>query len=85
MPAYFPAPHRAFAYSIRAGIERFDEVLVFDRWGNNLADWKNIPEVKWDGAFRSQALQPAVFVYYIRFTDENGERVEKKGDVTIVR
>jgi gliding motility-associated-like protein len=60
-------------------------VLVFDRWGNQLADWKDVPNVAWDGTFRGQPLNPAVFAYYIRFVDQNGEKVEKKGDVTIVR
>ncbi len=68
-----------------AGVGHFDEVLVFDRWGNQVADWKGVPTVHWDGTFRGKALNPAVFAYFIRFTDANGEQVEKKGDVTIVR
>ncbi len=67
------------------GIERFEEVLIFDRWGNQLADWKDVPNVAWDGTFRGKALNPAVFAYYIRFFDSSGERVEKIGDVTLVR
>jgi gliding motility-associated-like protein len=64
-------------------------VLIFDRWGNEVYklespaavnDWRG-----WDGTFRGEDMNPAVFVYYLELDLANGERVIRKGDVTIVR
>jgi hypothetical protein len=43
-------------------------------------DWRG-----WDGTFRGEDMNPAVFVYYLELDLANGERVIRKGDVTIVR
>jgi gliding motility-associated-like protein len=66
-------------------VPAFEEVSIWDRWGSLLARWHDAPEIRWDGLFRGQALNPGVFVYYIRYTNAKGEKVEKKGDVSIVR
>ncbi|MCB0521621.1 MAG: gliding motility-associated C-terminal domain-containing protein [Lewinellaceae bacterium] len=67
------------------GVSRFDEVLIFGRWGGLIAQWNDIARVDWDGTFNGKPLDPDVFVYYIRYTDMQGRKVEKKGDVVILR
>ncbi len=67
------------------GVAQFEEAVVFERWGGQVASWKGIPEIAWDGTFRGRPLNPAVFVYYIRYVDGAGRVVEKKGDVVIVK
>ncbi|HFA51678.1 MAG TPA: T9SS type B sorting domain-containing protein [Bacteroidetes bacterium] len=67
------------------GVAVFDEVSIFNRWGGHVANWKDIPEVAWDGRFKGRLLDPAVFVYFIKYTDRNGRAKEKKGDVTIIK
>ena len=67
------------------GVAEFDEVLIFSRWGSLVASWKGIPEISWDGTFKGELMNPGVFVYYIRYTNVDGEQREKKGDVTILR
>ena len=67
------------------GVARFEEVMIFERWGGQVASWNGIPEIAWDGTFRGRPLDPAVFVYYIRYVNGTGRTVEKKGDVAIVK
>jgi gliding motility-associated-like protein len=67
------------------GVAQFDEVLVFGRWGSLVAQWHSIAQVGWDGSFRGRPLDPDVFVYYIRYTDGQGRKVEVKGDVALLR
>ena len=67
------------------GVLAFDEVYVFDRWGELLAYWQGAPEIGWDGTYKGKLLDAAVFAYFIRYTDVSGQQVEKKGDVTILR
>jgi gliding motility-associated-like protein len=70
-------------------VERIEELLIFDRWGNMVfqaIDWPiNSERHGWDGTFRGQALDPGVYAYSIRFRLVNGERRTLGGDVLLLR
>ena len=61
---------------------------VFNRWGDLLFEANdfqpNAPEAGWDGSFKTQRLQPAVFVYYTEVTYKDGKTEVLIGDVSIV-
>ena len=57
---------------------------IFDRWGNKVFESTN-PNACWDGTYNGQALDPAVFVYHLSATMNNGEQVERQGNITLVR
>jgi gliding motility-associated-like protein len=65
------------------------ELRVFDRWGGQVFEGKDIPlnaeSRGWDGTFNGKQLNPDAFAFYalIRFID--GEEVLYKGSVTLVR
>ncbi len=65
------------------------ELLVFDRWGNLLFEQRNIPanspSVGWDGRYKGQPLDPAVFVYLVKVEIVTGEVLTFTGDVTITK
>jgi gliding motility-associated-like protein len=67
-------------------VKRFD---VYNRWGESVYSAANFapndPVHGWDGLFRGQPLQPAVFAYYaeVEFIDGTVEIV--RGDVTLVK
>jgi gliding motility-associated-like protein len=63
----------------------FDEVLIFDRWGDLVAGWQNTAMVSWDGTFRGKPMNPGVFVYVVRYTDRNNVQRLLIGDVTLLR
>ena len=59
--------------------------LVFNRYGEKMFE-SNSLDFKWDGTFRNQELNPAVFVYYMQvmFKDNHYEN-GYKGSVTLIR
>lgn len=71
---------------------KVDKVLtfsIFNRWGNLL--YSN-PDVKWnsqdggwDGRLNGRDLETGLYVYLIRIQLKNGEIIDYKGDVTILR
>lgn len=70
-------------------IERIEELLIFDRWGNMLfqaTDWPiNSERHGWDGTFRGQLLDTGVYAYSIRLRLVNGEKRTLGGDVLLLR
>ncbi|MCB0700937.1 MAG: gliding motility-associated C-terminal domain-containing protein [Chitinophagaceae bacterium] len=67
-------------------VKRFS---VFNRWGQLIYDVQNISlndEMHgWDGTYKSEPLQPDVFVYIIKAVCETGEPLDMKGDISLVR
>ncbi len=64
------------------------QLLVFDRWGNKMFGTEDIGGC-WDGRFRDRAMDPAVFVWFIKMRVLDCEGVEREvfreGGVTIVK
>jgi len=60
------------------------EFVVYDRWGEKVFETNDIHQ-GWNGTFKGVQLSTAVFVYYVKATYFNGEKVEKKGNVTLIR
>ena len=78
-------------YAKHGIVKEVKKFIVFDRWGevvfertnfqpNNQTDVDN----GWDGFFKGDALNPAVFVYYAEIEFEDGWVELYKGDVTLV-
>jgi gliding motility-associated-like protein len=57
---------------------------IYDRWGEKVFEATNISEC-WDGTYRGQPMNPAVFVYYLNATLLTGETITKKGNITLVK
>ncbi|MDX1479193.1 MAG: gliding motility-associated C-terminal domain-containing protein, partial [Saprospiraceae bacterium] len=64
------------------------ELRIFDRWGNTLFTASDT-EASWDGLFRNLAMEPGVYVWWLKATvDLCGQRqryVMERGDVTVLR
>ncbi|MEO1713441.1 MAG: gliding motility-associated C-terminal domain-containing protein, partial [Bacteroidota bacterium] len=79
-----------FQIYVRDGsVERVREFLIFDRWGELVHKYENFqpndPGSGWDGVFRGQPMNPAVFAYYAIVEFINGTVILYEGDVTLVR
>mgnify|MGYP002280440142 CR=1 FL=1 len=57
---------------------------IYNRWGNKVFE-TNSMDNGWDGKYHGNALNSAVFVYYIEATFVNGQTVTDKGNVSIVK
>ncbi len=58
--------------------------IVSNRWGNVMYSSNNIKE-GWDGTFRGQLAPTDAYVWYVKGLCTNGEEVEKKGTITLIR
>lgn len=62
---------------------------IYDRWGNQVFQADDIqpndPKLGWDGTFRGQVMNPAVFVWWAEVVLVDGRHILLKGDVTIVQ
>lgn len=70
-------------------IRRVESFLIFNRWGEavfqNYNFAPNDSGQGWDGSYRGEALDPAVFVYVAVVEMADGEKIVFKGDITLVR
>lgn len=62
---------------------------VWDRWGSLLFEQQNFhandANYGWDGKSRGKMLTPALYVYSIEFQMLNGDIIQEKGEVSLVR
>jgi gliding motility-associated-like protein len=65
------------------GIEYFT-LYIYDRWGEKVFQTSDL-NFGWDGKLYGKPMQDAVFTYYIKGKCLNGEDIDKKGNVTLVR
>lgn len=65
------------------------ELNVFDRWGNQLFNARNVSETnpaRWDGSFRGKQLESGVFVWVYRYVSaKDGKERTIAGNVTLIR
>jgi gliding motility-associated-like protein len=71
------------------GIRTVEFMRIFNRWGEMVFEKKgfNIDDrsAGWDGTYKGERLASGVFVYTCRMICENGEVIELKGSIMIVR
>ena len=60
-----------------------DEMLIFNRWGQVVYEG-NDPN-GWDGRFDGEPAPAEVYVYLAKFRFPNGDQLEYKGDLTLIR
>jgi gliding motility-associated-like protein len=71
------------------GLDIINSFRVYSRWGELLFE-RNAMSVNdeyagWNGTHKSQKLAPDVYVYIIEASCDNGDHIQWKGDVTLVR
>lgn len=59
-------------------------MVIFDRWGNPVAEFSD-PRVGWDGLINGNQAPIGGYVYYITFTTPKGSFIEKRGAITLYR
>ncbi len=69
-------------------VNKINSLQIYDRWGNLVFRQQNIepnnPKYGWDGRFRGQPMNPAVFVWWAEIELASGQVILMKGDLTIV-
>jgi gliding motility-associated-like protein len=65
------------------GIKKM-QFYIYNRWGEKVFESTDLTK-GWDGTYKGESLQPAVFVYMIDATLESGQKLVKKGDITLIK
>ncbi len=60
------------------------QFYIYDRWGEKIFEASNAKE-GWDGTYKGEKLNTAVFAYYLQATLTNGKVVTKKGNISLIR
>ena len=70
-------------------VSHINKMRVYDRWGESVFEATDIltddPSMGWDGTFKGKKMNPAVFVYYVQIEFIDGEVVDYKGDVALLK
>lgn len=57
---------------------------IYDRWGEKVFETSD-PKMCWDGTYNGKLENTAVFVYTLNITLINGEKISKKGTISLIR
>ncbi|MBI4947337.1 MAG: gliding motility-associated C-terminal domain-containing protein, partial [Bacteroidetes bacterium] len=57
---------------------------IYDRWGNKVFETTD-PQTCWDGMYKGKAINSSAFVYYMEATLTSGEKISKKGNISLIR
>lgn len=71
------------------GVRRINKIRIFDRWGEMVYEANNIfpndTKMGWNGEFRGQPMNNAVFAYYIEVEFIDDIIIPYKGDITLLK
>lgn len=80
---------RFYLFASPGSVRQVVSMQVFDRWGTllfrNEGGATDTERSGWDGTYRGKMLAPDVFVWCADVELMNGDRIQLKGDVAIVR
>jgi gliding motility-associated-like protein len=68
-------------YSRNIELQQF---VIFDRWGNNVFETKNINQA-WDGFRNGKKCDVGTYFYYIKYKTLFGVEKTLQGDVSLVK
>ena len=57
---------------------------IYNRWGENVFDTEQ-PNAEWDGNHRGKPEDSGLFVWYMKAELKSGEKVERKGNISLIR
>ena len=60
------------------------KLVIYNRWGEKVFETEDVTKY-WDGYFRGVVSNTAVYAYYCKATFTNGNKIDKKGNVSLVR
>jgi gliding motility-associated-like protein len=71
------------------GIGTVKRFRIYNRWGEVVYDMQNMPvndmNLGWDGSHRGAPMKPDVYVWIVDAQCENGESLQLKGDISLLR
>lgn len=59
-------------------------LVIYNRWGEMVFE-SSSQKICWDGMYSGKFLDTAVFNYYLEATFTNGEKIRKKGNISLIQ
>ena len=69
---------------VRSGILDECYFVVYNRWGEKVFQTYD-NTIGWDGTFKKKTCQTGVYDYYFKGKCKDGDELEMKGNVTLIR
>jgi gliding motility-associated-like protein len=68
-------------------LQSITTLKIFDRWGEMVFSGSNLtPNTEgWDGQYKGQFLTPDVYVFYAQLRFKDGETVDYKGEINLIK
>jgi gliding motility-associated-like protein len=70
-------------------VKQVRQFSIYDRWGEKVFESKNFPPSNenygWDGSFKGKSCNPQIFVYYTEVEFIDGELMQFKGEINLIR
>ncbi|MBI4947198.1 MAG: gliding motility-associated C-terminal domain-containing protein [Bacteroidetes bacterium] len=57
---------------------------IYNRWGEKIFESSDA-NFQWDGTYKGKPESSAVYAYYMTATLSSGEKVTKKGNISLMR
>jgi gliding motility-associated-like protein len=70
-------------YVLQSGFESFDELSIYNRWGELIFNTENIGN-GWNGTYKGVPQEIGTYVYNIKGTCE-GNKIDVKGNISLLR
>jgi len=70
-------------FPVSKGVVEF-KMQIFNRWGELIFETNDI-QIGWDGYYKGKLCQQDVYVYQAKAQFIDGRKIEKKGDVLLIR
>ncbi|MCC6461950.1 MAG: gliding motility-associated C-terminal domain-containing protein [Saprospiraceae bacterium] len=84
-----PFENAVFRLQCGQDVEKITTFRVYNRWGRSIVEQNNLepndPTMGWDGRINGEKAPPAVFVYFAEVQFRDGETVQYRGDITLIR
>jgi hypothetical protein len=78
-----------FEINFGPAVQEINMLRIFDRWGSMLHEVKGAfpgdASIAWDGRQNGSLVNPGVYVWMIELKLVDGQVIQKKGDITVVR
>ncbi|MEP7168711.1 MAG: gliding motility-associated C-terminal domain-containing protein [Bacteroidota bacterium] len=83
--AFAPFGQNTIFYPINVFVDMSNYSFeVFNRWGERIFQ-TNDPKAGWEGDYKKQMMPAGVYVYLLRYLDNKGEEVKRRGTVTLIK
>lgn len=83
--AFSPNGHNAIFYPANVFIDKSNySFIVFNRWGDRVFETNN-PQEGWTGRSKNREAPAGVYVYLVRYMDNSGNEIKRRGTVTLIK